>query len=252
MSREKALIDYGLENKICLVTGSSRGIGKAVVDALTEQKARVIMISRQADMSLKSRHCFVYQANLMDTGAVHSVCNRVIDEVGIPDVVIHNLGGSCQVTADLAKMDEWADVWRFNLGASVEFDGILFPLFLKHKKLRKVIHISSSAVKTLSGYAPYIAAKASVEAYVKTMALRYAQHDILINAVAPGAVNLPGRYFSELQHKDPAEFHAFLQNHIAMRRLAEPEEVAAVVLFLASQQATYITGSIIGVDGGIY
>jgi len=245
------MIDYGLEDKICLVTGSSRGIGKSIVDAFIQQKARVIIVSRQPGAHLKSDNCYVYNTNLMDSGEVSSVCGRLIEEVGIPDVVVHNLGGSYQVTSDLAKMEQWVDVWRFNLGISIEFNEILFPLFLKHKKTRRLIHISSSAVKTLSGYAPYIAAKASVEAYVKTLALRYAQHDILINAVAPGAVSLPGRYFAELKSKNPSEFHTFLQNHIALRRLAEPEEVAAVVLFLASKQATYITGSIIEVDGGM-
>ena len=246
------MIDYQLENKLCLVTGGSRGVGLAIVHTLLDQGAKVVCVAKHASVIKYGERYYPYDCDLLQPGYLDKFLQQCLSEHGLPNIVVHNLGGSCQVTSDFASIEDWMYVWQFNFGIAVEINNLLLPKFIKQELPAKLIHISTSAVKTLNGYMPYIAAKSALNAYVKATALRYSKHNILINAVAPGAVKLPGRYFSLLQEKEPLTLKGFLDEHVALNRLAEPEEIAAVILFLASSLSSYITGSIIDVDGGIH
>jgi NAD(P)-dependent dehydrogenase (short-subunit alcohol dehydrogenase family) len=242
---------FEFKDKICLVTGGSRGIGKSLVEAFLSHNASVISISKTATQCLYDGNYFPWNCDLLDEEALEICLRQIILEVGLPDIIIHNVGGSCGVTSDFASSKDWIHVWKLNVGIAIDINKKLLPLIIKQNKQGKIIHISSSATKTYGGYAPYISAKAALNSYIKTMALRYSRNNILINGISPGAVRLPNRYFNNLQEKQPEELKEFLDAHVAIGRLAEPNEIANVALFLASPLASYMSGCIMDVDGCI-
>ena len=245
------MIYYSLKNKNCLVTGGSRGIGKSIVDTLLNQDAKVISVARNMCSIKCDGQYFPYDCDLLEKESLEIFCDQVMKEHGLPDVIIHNVGGSYQITSEFAPANEWEMVWRFNVGISVDINNFFIKKMLEKKHSGKIIHISSAATKTLLGYAPYISAKSALNGYIKTMASRYSQYGILINGVSPGAVRLPNRYFANLEENNPDELSIFLDHHVAIKRLAKPEEISSVVLFLASDAASYMTGAVIDVDGGL-
>ena len=114
----------------------------------------------------------------------------------------------------------------------------------------RIIHVSSLAAKTAKGYVPYVSAKFALEGYVKAMSKLLSSENVIMSAIAPGLVELPNRFFTKMKYENPDEMNRFYDEHLPIRDMVKPEEIADVVCFLCSAQAKYMPGAIVPVDGG--
>jgi 3-oxoacyl-[acyl-carrier protein] reductase len=248
-------MDFGIKDRLALVTGSSRGIGRAIALELAREGARVILVARSSDAleevrrqmpSSESHHCV--DVDLMAEGGVSLLAEK-INELGDLEIMIHNLGGSTGVFNPFASADEWKKVWQFNVGIGHELNRLFIPPMIE-RRWGRIVHISTLAAMMQQGNAPYVAAKCALNAYVKTISREIAKHNVVLSAVAPGIIHIEGRHFAKLQQEDPKALEEYFDHHVPIRRLGKPEEVASAVAFLCSEQASFMAGAIVGVDGG--
>ena len=250
-------MDLGITDKIALVTGASRNIGRAIAVALAREGARLILVARSADAleSLRKEiatpqrphHC--YAIDLMAPGGLAKLVEAITRDHGAPDIMVHNLGGSYSVFQTFASSDDWRNVWQYNLGIGHELNRAFIPAMRK-KRWGRIVHLSTLSTKTFNGYAPHVAAKCAVDGYVNAVQREVAGDNVVICAVAPGAILIEGRHFAKLQKENPAALQDYFKNHLPAHRLGTPEDVGGVVSFLCSEYAGFMSGSIVRVDGG--
>lgn len=250
-------MDLGIKDKLALVTGSSKGIGKAIAAHLAHEGTRLILVARNKNIlreltqelsSTKKRHVY-YARDLMAIGEPVKLAKTIVHEVGVPDIIVHNIGGSLGVTSTLASLDDWKKVWQYNIGVAIDINSVFIPKLIK-KKWGRIVMLSTLSTVTFNGYAPYVSAKMAVNGYVKTLGRDLAKDNVIVTAVAPGAISLEGRYFSKLEKENPKELKEYFHHHLPRGKLGTPEEIAPVVTFLCSEYASFMSGSIVGIDGG--
>jgi NAD(P)-dependent dehydrogenase (short-subunit alcohol dehydrogenase family) len=242
----------GLQGQVALVTGGSRGIGRAICEHLLGSGATVAAgYSRDVDAarSLADGHdgrVSIHQGNI---GAVDD-CNRVIAEVfeqhGRIDILVNNAGITLDRTVRKMTPDDWHRVLRVNLsGAFYMCHGVLQKMI--DQAYGRIVNISSVIGEMGNiGQANYAAAKSGLFGLTKTLALETARHGITVNCVAPGFIA------TDMVEAVPKEVLDRVIAEIPVRRLGEPDEVARVVDFLVDPAAGYITGAVVSVNGGIH
>lgn len=249
-------MDLGIKNRIALVTGASKGIGRAIALKLAREGARVVMVARgrealeqvRAAMPAPDRH-HVIAADLVPDGAPANVAQSILRDIGEPDIVVHNLGGSHGAPAAFSSSEDWCRVWRFNVGIGHELNRVLVPTMVR-RGWGRVVHLSTLSTLTYNGNPAYVSAKCALDGYVKSISREVAKHNVSINAVAPGAIYSEGRHFARLQRENPAALECYFDEHLPIRRLGTGQDVASAVAFLCSEQASFAAGSIVRIDGG--
>ncbi len=250
-------MDLGIKDKIALVTGASRNLGRGIAVALAAEGARVILVARgrealeelrQKIATPEARHS-CYAIDLMAPGGVASLVESIRKDFGAPDIMVHNLGGAYAVTDPFAPTDDWKNVWQYNVGVGHELNRAFIPDMVK-KKWGRIVHLSTNSTKTGHGNPPSVSAKFAIDGYVSTVNRKVAKDNVVICAVAPGTIYTEGRYFARLQKEAPAKLDAYLERFVPAMRLGTVENVGAVVAFLCSEHAFYMSGSIVRVDGG--
>ena len=244
-----------LKNRRALVTGASRGIGKAIAIELARQGAEVILVARSADALEKVRSELVQgpshisiATDLMSAEGIQKISSE-LKAKGPTDIIIHNLGGSAGVFDIFAPAKDWQNVWQFNLGICHELNRLFAPEMIE-RKWGRIVHISTLSTKTYNGYAPYVSAKCALDGYVKSLSRHLAKHNVIVTAVAPGAIYSEGRHFAKMQNENPSALDEYFDQHLPSRRLGTGADVAAAVGFLCSDQASFMAGAIVPVDGG--
>ncbi|HVN48600.1 MAG TPA: 3-oxoacyl-[acyl-carrier-protein] reductase [Bacteroidota bacterium] len=243
-----------LQDKIVLVTGGSRGIGKAIVLALASEGAHVAFTYKSAgaaaeevkkEIEAKGRRALAIQSDAKDFSAAAIAVDAVVKEFGRLDVLVNNAG----ITKDglLMRMSEqdWDEVLNTNLKSAFNFSKAVCRQMMGQREGR-IINISSiTGVIGNAGQANYSAAKAGMIGLTKTLAKELASRNIHVNAIAPGFVD------TDMTEKLNPQQKEGLTNLIPLKRTAKPEEIASVVVFFASSAASYITGQVLCVDGGM-
>jgi 3-oxoacyl-[acyl-carrier protein] reductase len=252
-------MDLGIENRIALVTGASRNIGLAISKALAAEGARVILIGRtkenldaaKTDLpGPDGRHLFL-QLDLQSKDALPRLRDALIGEFDSPDIVVHNLGGSLGITDPFSCTDRWQEVWQFNVGIAIALNGMLIPP-MEANRWGRILHLSTLSTKTFNGNAPYMSAKCALEGYVKSISKIVCKNNVIMNLIAPGAISLPGRYFGRLGSENIQLLNQYFDNHLPIRRLGTPVEIARIAAFLCSEHASFMSGAVIRVDGDGY
>lgn len=250
-------MNLGIENRVALVTGASRNIGRAIAIELAREGARVITVARSSqDLAAlheelpgaKGQHLSVC-LDLQAAGATSQLVDMLSEAFQQPDILVHNLGGSLGVTDLFSPSDEWEKVWYFNVGIAHEINRQFVPA-MKTARWGRLLHLSTLATQTHGGNAPYVSAKCALEGYVKTLARELSKHNVMANALAPGLIDLEGRYFSRMRTENPAFIEEYFNHHLPIRRMGSAAEIARVAAFLCSEQAAYMSGAIVRVDGG--
>jgi 3-oxoacyl-[acyl-carrier protein] reductase len=249
-------MDFGIKGKNVLVVGASKGIGKAIALGFSQEGARVTTIARTKDLlvelnqemtqMVETDHAY-YVADVMD-GNANGLAKGLVGERGVFDIVVHNVGGSLVSRNALGTLEEWQHAWKFNAGVAIDMNNVLIQPMID-KGWGRVIHVSSISAVMLRGNPLYASAKAFLNAYVTTVGRTIADTGVVMSAVMPGAVAFPGSYWDRYMVTDPARCEDFLRHHQAVNRFGTTKEIADVVLFLASEQASFMQGALVPVDG---
>ena len=164
------------------------------------------------------------------------------------NIIIHNVGGSLKYYDYNVSRNNYRRVWENNLGYLIEINNFFIP-HMKKKKWGRIVHVSSSASYNSSAPVAYSAAKAGLNAYVKSMSRKVIKDKIVASCVCPGPIELPNRHMTISQKKNNLFWRNYKKNHLPINRLAKPEEITSVIYFLTSKVASYCSGAIWNVDG---
>ncbi|NQT72538.1 MAG: SDR family oxidoreductase [Chloroflexi bacterium] len=250
-------MDLGIAEKRVLVTGASQGLGREIAMQFARERCSVTVVARRADKLQElaadiggEESKFVsYVSDLMVDGAPTKTIKELVERDGSFDIVVHNIGGTLNVKDPLSSVEEWCRVWRFNVGIAIEINAVVIPYMLE-QQWGRVIHISSISAESVRGSAPYAAAKAYTNAYVKGLGRAIAPNGIVVSAIMPGAFIAEGGHWDNVRKNNPEIESDFLRHHHAVGRLGTPDEIAPFVLFMASQHVTFAQAATIPVDGG--
>ncbi|MGZ3157834.1 MAG: SDR family NAD(P)-dependent oxidoreductase [Burkholderiaceae bacterium] len=252
-------MNLGIENRIAIVTGASKNIGRAIALELAKEGARVIVVSRSKanlDMVLAElpgadgRHLGI-ELDLQFPDSPLQLKDLLRGDFENPEIVVHNLGGSLGVTDAFSSAAEWAKVWHFNVGIAHELNRLLIPDMIV-KKWGRILHLSTLSTQTYDGYSAYTSAKCALDGYVKSMSRHVSKDNVIMNSLAPGLIHLEGRYFARMQKENPAFVEQYFDNHLPIRRMGTAQEIATIAAFLCSEHAAFMPGSIVRADGGGY
>ncbi len=239
-------MDQAFADQVVVVTGGARGIGDAIIRAFLEQGAKAVSIDLGEPEAPREGTRYL-QADVTDLAAVEAAFADIDAHEGRVDVLVNNAGIQRVNLTDRFDPQVWRTVIDVHLFGMFHCSRTALARMLP-KRAGAIVSISSTtAFVAVPGRGPYTAAKGGIVALTRTMAAEYAETGIRINAVAPGSV------LTKLVQQgidDGSIDFASLMSEIPMRRPGRPEEIAAVVRFLASADASYITGQTIVVDGG--
>ncbi len=246
-------MDLELVGKAAIVTGGSRGIGKAIALGLAAEGANVAICARdgealreaEAELRALGVDALGVVADVTKAGDAAALVRAAAERFGRIDVLVNNVGG-----ADAADTDEaWIGAFERNLLAAVRCCREAVPEMRKEGG-GSIIHVASIWGREAGGSLTYNAAKAAVISHAKNLALQLAHEGIRVNSIAPGSIRFPGGSWDRRAQADPAAMDDFVARNIASRRFGRVDEVANVAVFLASVRASWVTGACINIDGG--
>jgi len=252
-------VKVDLENKIALVTGSTRGIGRAIALSFAKNGATIVVNGRDEErgksvveeIKALGRESIFVRADVGDQEQVNNLVAQIIEKFGRIDILVNNAGINVGKEGRVPIHEFSEDDWHRTI--NVDLNGVFYcsKAVAKHmveQKSGKIINISSIAgIVPLRLQIAFTAAKAGVVNMTRAMALELAPYNIHVNCIAPGSTLVEGT--RELFYSDPSMAEKLL-SHIPLRRPAEPEEMTGAALFLASKDSDYVTGNILVVDGG--
>ncbi|MDW6001331.1 3-oxoacyl-ACP reductase FabG [Vibrio mangrovi] len=240
-----------LDGKIALVTGASRGIGRSIAELLVERGATVIGTATSengaaAISEYLGENGKGFKLNVTDTDSIESVLKAITDEFGVIDVLVNNAGITRDNLLMRMKDEEWLEIMETNLTSIYRLSKAVLRGMMK-KRCGRIVNVGS-VVGTMgnAGQTNYSAAKAGVIGFSKSMAREVASRGITVNTVAPGFIE------TDMTNAMNDEQRAATLAQVPAGRLGSPREIAAAVAFLASDEAAYISGETLHVNGGMY
>ena len=245
----------GLSEKVALITGSARGIGKAIALELANHGANIvindILIENEINKTLEeikqsTNKAIGIRADITKLDEVESMVKEIINKFGKIDILVNNAGIVRDSLLIRMKEEDWDTVININLKGTFNCSKTVAKYMMREKKGGKIVNISSviGLVGNI-GQANYAASKAGIIGLTKSMAKELALRNINVNAIAPGFVE------TDMTKKLPEKVRQELQQQIPLKRLGIVEDVAKAVYFLVSDASNYITGQVINVDGGM-
>jgi NAD(P)-dependent dehydrogenase (short-subunit alcohol dehydrogenase family) len=247
---------FSLFGKSALVTGGGRGIGKTIAFALAEAGANVAIASRDQEACAKAaeeiskstqRLTFSTKLDVSEKRDVEDAVRQVKEKFGSIDILVNNSGVTWGAPLEEMPLDKWDKVIKVNLTGTFLMCQAIVPI-MKERKWGRIINVSSVSGLVASPpfmqTAGYIASKGGIISLTRDLAVRLAEYNIVVNAIAPGFIPtkmskpLTDRFGNEINERNP------------MKRMGEEDDLKGVVVFLASEASRYVTGQVIAIDGG--
>jgi 3-oxoacyl-[acyl-carrier protein] reductase len=249
-------MDLGLDGKVGLITGASRGIGRAIAHALAQEGMRVSICARTPDSLEQSAaelraagyEIFSTPADVTDQAQSAAWVRSTAEYWGGIDILVNNAGGA--VVGTLAQLSDsaWQESFATNFFAPVALSRMA-AAEMARRGGGAIINISSIYGREAGGPIAYNAAKAALISLTKMLAREFAPNNIRVNSVAPGSIIYPGGVWEQIFKENPRFERDFISHEFPAGRLGRPEEVAYAVAMLASPKASWITGATLPVDG---
>jgi 3-oxoacyl-[acyl-carrier protein] reductase len=252
-------VDLELGDRVALISGASRGIGRAIASSLAREGCRVAICARDADtlaaaakeMRTDGAQVLEFPADLTEQDAAGRFVERSLEEFRRIDVVVNNVGGNRRKPFVETTDQDWRELIDLNFGSHVRLSRAAVAT-MERQGNGVILFVSSIFGREAGGpdLSIYNATKAALISLAKILSLELAPHGIRVNSLAPGSILFEGGSWDRRQKADPQDIAAFVERNLPLGRFGRLEEVADVATFLASDRASLITGACITVDGG--
>lgn len=238
------------KDKTVIVTGGSRGIGKEIAENFLKEGANLVVNYRSDEQAANdtleklktvSENVFLFKADISDFNQVKQLAKLTIERFGKIDILINNAGIEISKLLMMSETDDYRQVIETNLIGTINCCRSVLSNMVAHKYGRIVNISSAAAFRGNPGQSYYAASKAGINSFTQVIAKEYARFGITVNAVAPGFIK------TEMAE----EFEADFISSIPLKRFGNPEDVVSLVTYLASDEASYCTGQVYTVDGGL-
>jgi 3-oxoacyl-[acyl-carrier protein] reductase len=239
-------MDLNLTNKNVLVTGGSRGIGKAIVEAFVSEGAKVAITSRN---NVELEGITHYIGDLTKAQDRLKLINKFQEDFGSLDILINNVGGSNGGEALDTDLSLFKEAMDLNFFSAVELSQIA-GRHMKEKQSGVIVNISSIFGRESGGKITYNAAKSALISFTKGFSTEMIKYGVRVNGVAPGSILHPTGNWQRRLAENPEKINQFIEQEIPAGRFGTVEEIANVVVFLASDKASWLVGATLNVDGG--
>ena len=248
---------FRLDNHVAIVTGSNRGLGKAMSLALAEAGAQVAIVSRMTEQAQAvareiqkstGKTCYGYLCDMTVPEQIIRLVEGVLNDFGKIDIVVNNAAIYRQRPIEDLSLEEFREVQDTNLiGPWLLCRAV--TRHLKERRFGRVINVASTAaVSTFPGLTPYASSKAALLQMTRTLALEWGPYGITVNCILPGSFATEANNLESLR-QDPKAYADFISG-IPLQRWATPDEIGGLIVFLASDASSFITGAAILIDGG--
>ncbi|MGE5417987.1 MAG: SDR family NAD(P)-dependent oxidoreductase [Acidobacteriota bacterium] len=251
-------MELGIQGKYALVTGATRGLGRAVASALAAEGVKVALVARDKDMldtviaelgGSAMGHVAI-PLDLMSQGSGQILHQELLSRTGSPDIIVHNLGGTLGIREPLGNSSDYQQVWQFNLGIAIDLNKLFLPAMVE-KGWGRIVHVSSLSAVMVDSSLPYATAKAGLNAYIKGLGRELAPSGVVVSGIMPGPFLAEDGHWDRIAREDPERYSKFCYERMAIQRLGTTEEITGIITFLCSQQASFFSGCVVPVDGGM-